>query len=598
MARRYSRDEKGKWKDDKLHQRKPLVRIPETDVSDLIEQNKFTLIGRVTNPSIQKTRALVDFFLQQWQVVGRITGRDLGPSLFQFNFESEKDLQTILSRAPFHFKNWMFILQRWEPIVSETFPALIPFWVRVHGIPLHYWKYETIDAIGAILGPIEDREVDKARFRVQVNGLKPLIMKLDLQLPSRTVIEVEVEYEKLGKHCFFCKSLTREDSDKHRCPLSRDHTGGIENLGITQQNTLERIEEGRRRQEERRYSRQQHPSRHQHHTTHRGARWTNIRDENRSSETSSKVFGSRIDSGKISEFEENRRRYDDRQLAYRYSTPRESSSLRDSHERFSTSRRTQVYQAKEPENVELPRRVHASPAGEAISTSHRSPVAVLPLEQMRGSMGSRLSDPRTTNLSNDERIPAKERLSVHTRRTSMNDMDMPEIIHSQEKERDPTVTPPVPNALSTFTRPSSSTIFDTGRLGPTERSPIRTLSEDRIHVSLRLGPLQPDENEEDDNVFDLQLQQALTSKAAGKRIAERPKERKRLVRSPTQVATLKRRRTTKVHPSPRRKIMMDAITAGGRTLSKKKKQTASLATIIPARARKEKDFRALPESLP
>ena len=221
MSHRYSQREKGKWKDEEFPQRKPLVRIPETNVSELIERNKLTLIGRVTNPSIQKTRALVDFFLQQWHVVGRITGRDLGPSLFQFGFESAQDLQTILAKAPFHFKNWMFILQRWEPIVSDSFPALIPFWVRVHGIPLHYWIDETIEAIGAVLGPIVDREVDKARLRVQVNGLKPLIMKMDLQLPSREIVEIELEFEKMGKHCFCCKSLTHEDSEKHRCPLSR-----------------------------------------------------------------------------------------------------------------------------------------------------------------------------------------------------------------------------------------------------------------------------------------------------------------------------------------------------------------------------------------
>lgn len=92
MSHRYTRAEKGKWEDERLPLKKPFVRIPASNVSELIERNKYTLIGRVTNPSIQKTRALVDFFLQHWNVVGRITGRDLGPNLFQFSFESEKIL--------------------------------------------------------------------------------------------------------------------------------------------------------------------------------------------------------------------------------------------------------------------------------------------------------------------------------------------------------------------------------------------------------------------------------------------------------------------------------------------------------------------------
>lgn len=613
MSRRYSREEKGKRIEEDRPVRKPLVRVPETDVSELIERNKFTLIGRVTNPAIQKTRALVDFFLQQWHVVGRITGRELGPSLFQFGFESEKDLQTILAKAPFHFKNWMFILQRWEPIVSDSFPAIIPFWVRVHGIPLHYWTDGTIDAIGATLGPIEDREVDKARFRVQVNGLKPLTMKLDLQLPSRKVVEVEEEYEKLGKHCFFCKSLTHEDTEKHPCPLSRAHPGNRTALGITQQNTLERLEDGRRRQEERRYSRQQNLP------VHKETRWSNARNASRDSRFSSRDPTSRTSSGRSSGFEENRRRYDDRNLSYRYSTPRETPSQRESQERFATSQRTQTpYRERSVPELPNSKAILASPFKGATSTAHLQTVAGLSMEQRRGSLASRLSDPRSTNLSSDERvparkrlcdprsaelpseerIPAKERLSIHTRRTSGSNIVVSDDNHLREQDNPPAVNSPLNMAIASITRPSSSKIFDSGRTGPCDRSPIRTLSEDRVHVSLRLGPLRTDDGEEDDNVFDLQLQHALSSKAAGKRVAKPTQENKRPVRSPTQEVAPKRRRTTKAKPSPRRKLLLDAITAGGKNHPKRKQRTAPPTSIIPARVGKEKDFHPLQKSLP
>lgn len=592
MSRRYSRDEKGKGREESPPFRKALVKVPATNVSDLIEQNKLTLIGRVTNPSIQKTRALVDFFLQQWHVVGRITGRDLGPSLFQFCFESEQDLQTILAKVPFHFKNWMFILRRWEPVVSETFPAVIPFWVRVHGIPLHYWKDETIDAIGAILGPIEDREVDKARFKVQVNGLKPLIMKLDLQLSSREVVEVEVEYERIGKHCFFCKSLTHEDSEKHRCPLSRGISGERRTLGITQQNTLDRLEESRRRQDERRYSRQQSlPER-------KEARWTNARNANYGSEVASKGYSSRSDMERSSGYEENRRRYDDRNIAYKFSTPRDMHTHRESQERISTSRRTQAFQAKGVTVSEQQRREPISPVHEAVSSSHLSPVSAPSKEQRRGSLASRLLDPRVEILSSEERIPAKERLSVNTKRLSEDGRSVSGSGHSPVLKGGQGSHPTSPRAIPTITRPSSSTIFETGRLGISDRSPIRTLSEDRIHVSLRLGPLLDNGEDSEDNAFDLQLQQALSSKAAGKQIATQAQGKKRTVRNTQQEAVVKRRRTTKAHPSPRRKLMMDAITAGSRAQSKRKQKNTPPTTIIPPRVRRGKDFRPLKEALP
>ncbi|KAH0866737.1 hypothetical protein HID58_073759, partial [Brassica napus] len=381
-------------------------------------------------------------------------------------------------------------------------------------------------------------------------------MKLDLQLPSREVVEVEVEYEKLGKHCFFCKSLTDEDSEKHRCPLSRGHTEDKRTLGITQQNTLERIEEGRRRQEERRYSRFPNlPAR-------KEARWTNSRNANREIEISSREYSPRSEMGKSLNFEENRRRYDDRHLAYRYSTSRETQSQHDSHERISTSRRTQDYKVKESTGPAPPRQSQVSPAREAISSSHRSPVAAPTLEQRRRNLDSRLSDPRSGNLSTEERISTKERLSVNTRRTSGSERTEGEAVPHQDKNKLPISPSSSTRTITAITRPSSSTIFETGRLGICERSPIRTLSEDRIHVSLRLGPLREDEENEEDNTFDLQLQQTLSSKAAGKKVATQTKDKKRPARNSPQGFPVKRRRTTKAHPSPRRKLMMDAITAG------------------------------------
>lgn len=128
MLYRLSRSDKEKWMvDSRRPPKRPPIKIPTSNNTALIEEHRFTLIGRVTNPSVQKTRALVDFFLQHWRVEGAISGRDLGPQLFQFKFASEKDLQAILAGAPYHFKRWMIILQRWEPVVSDYFPTLIPF---------------------------------------------------------------------------------------------------------------------------------------------------------------------------------------------------------------------------------------------------------------------------------------------------------------------------------------------------------------------------------------------------------------------------------------------------------------------------------------
>lgn len=147
MSHRYSRSEKAK---DIVRASTPRRRSPVYigDNSSLIEANKLTFIGRVTNPSIQKPRAVVNYFPTFWNLDTIVTGRPLGLDRFQFKFETEEALHSILRNAPYHYKQWMLILQRWEPIVADSFPALIPFWIRIHGLPPHHWSSQTIRTIG------------------------------------------------------------------------------------------------------------------------------------------------------------------------------------------------------------------------------------------------------------------------------------------------------------------------------------------------------------------------------------------------------------------------------------------------------------------
>ncbi|KAH0876682.1 hypothetical protein HID58_064076 [Brassica napus] len=66
----------------------------------------------------------------------------------------------------------------------------------------------------------------------------------------------------------------------------------------------------------------------------------------------------------------------------------------------------------------LPAKPLISPTRDASSKSNHSPGTTAAPVQRRSSLASRLSDPRDTNSLSEERIPAKERLSVHTQRTS------------------------------------------------------------------------------------------------------------------------------------------------------------------------------------
>src|SRR5690606_17734726 len=116
---------------------------------------------------------------RKWNLKGKATGSDLGNNCFQFRFEREDDMQRVLDNRPYHFGFWMVIIQKWEPIISPSFPSLIPFWIRIKGLPLHYWHEKMVVNLGQELGILESHELTKtsARVRVLVDGLKPIVKR-------------------------------------------------------------------------------------------------------------------------------------------------------------------------------------------------------------------------------------------------------------------------------------------------------------------------------------------------------------------------------------------------------------------------------------
>ncbi|RID54264.1 hypothetical protein BRARA_G01598 [Brassica rapa] len=566
MAHRLSRGDKGKWiSQDPRPVRRPPVRIPDSNNNALIEEHKLTLIGRVTNPAIQKTGALVDFFLQHWHVQGRLSGKVLGPNLFQFKFETEQDLQHILSKAPFHFKRWMLILQRWEPIISDNFPALIPFWITIHGIPLHYWTEEALRAIGKELGPVEDFDVEKGRVRVMINGLKPLETKLDISMAGE-IKQVELEFEKLEKHCFYCLSLTHEVDD---CPTAKAKgisRGNRETpKGISQNRTLERLEADRKRKDER-----------------KGYR-TQLQAPGRVSETSQEWKKDECRGGTWRCASNSNYDYGVRREAQRHENAypplsRNHGSRPSARERLSFSRESDVGSGRgnfSKSVASIPRNEWRPVSGGQRSTtpakttpslvSHTPP----PCPQREAisnpafSSGARQRSGEGSLLS-QERRPALERLSLPSERVPLLQDGVANSASGRLQEveiqylEDTLTNHPSGGSNKASTSKHQGTPLAMHQGGSLDRSPIRTLSEDRIHVSLRLGPMVDSPLAREDlaqEIFkepsgDLPVMGAPT----GKGKASKPLEtKKRTLRSSVQVASVKKRRVTKTQNSPRRK---------------------------------------------
>ncbi|KAH0891777.1 hypothetical protein HID58_054206, partial [Brassica napus] len=122
------------------------IKLTDQDTSQNITEFQLSLIGKILNP---KKKMLRSFFRKCHHNGAWRTALPLTTWAMEIFFY---DLNSVLLHGPFHFKFCMFVLVRWEPIVHDDYPWIIPFWTRLIGVPLHLWTGNNLKGIGSRLG--------------------------------------------------------------------------------------------------------------------------------------------------------------------------------------------------------------------------------------------------------------------------------------------------------------------------------------------------------------------------------------------------------------------------------------------------------------
>ncbi|KAF8051283.1 hypothetical protein N665_1754s0001 [Sinapis alba] len=201
----------------KLDTEDEIIRIPDCDLDLVAERFRLTLIGRVFHLRGRSIDALIHLLPRNriWNVEGRVRGINLGNGRFQFDFDNESDLLSVLNKRPCHFNQWSFALERWEPFTCESFPNTIPFWISVTGVPVHFWNNKTFIEISKALGTGISLDSARARIQASVNVDKPLQFERRIQFPNGDTGRVSFSYDGLHRYCFTCRMISH---DENACP--------------------------------------------------------------------------------------------------------------------------------------------------------------------------------------------------------------------------------------------------------------------------------------------------------------------------------------------------------------------------------------------
>ncbi|XP_013617660.1 uncharacterized protein LOC106378374 [Brassica napus] len=202
----------------------------------VFEKNTLSILGRLLNPDQQSMSRMIADMPRHWRVYNRVRGIALSKDKFQFIFDREEDLQTVLNDRPWSFNHWTMLLERWTANPPDDFLTKFEVWIRIRNIPYNYYTIDTMNELAKAIGKVEEiafdpnvsHKSDFTRAKVLFDISKPARDEKILNIKDEKPVTIAYEYERIRKKCFHCFRLTHE---KPQCPLlKKPHRRNVSNV--------------------------------------------------------------------------------------------------------------------------------------------------------------------------------------------------------------------------------------------------------------------------------------------------------------------------------------------------------------------------------
>ena len=87
-----------------FHDEEP-VDLPDNPCFSVFEENALSLLGRLLNPDCQPMDKMIETMPMVWRINGRVRGVALSNEKFQFIFQREEDMETVLKDRPWSYNH-------------------------------------------------------------------------------------------------------------------------------------------------------------------------------------------------------------------------------------------------------------------------------------------------------------------------------------------------------------------------------------------------------------------------------------------------------------------------------------------------------------
>jgi len=198
----------------------------------VLQMAKLTLVGRVMGRNFSR-KTVADWVEGNWKpLLGYApVVVMLNRGWFAFKFIKEEELRRVLNMN-WHLNHSPVLLKPWHPLfdASRERVDVIPIWVRMPALPLHFWELQHFKRIGDILGTfleadltyLETLEQKIARILVSINIREGLAEQINLEWGPEIIPQI-LDYEKVSFRCRRCHAYGHPSSE---CSLPASTNSG------------------------------------------------------------------------------------------------------------------------------------------------------------------------------------------------------------------------------------------------------------------------------------------------------------------------------------------------------------------------------------
>jgi hypothetical protein len=190
----------------------------ETLTPDMNFEEAPPLVGHIISQKTLSNHLVYVALKKSWPFAIPFSFSTLGPNLFLFKFSKLEHTTRILAQVTWNVNGSLLALQKWSPsaTINELTLTKVPFWIQVHGLPLHNMTTKNAIAIGKGLGEflkVEESGGILSTFRsylrilVEIDSNKPFKPGFDFSRQDGNATWISLKYERLDVYCTDCGLL-------------------------------------------------------------------------------------------------------------------------------------------------------------------------------------------------------------------------------------------------------------------------------------------------------------------------------------------------------------------------------------------------------